>query len=216
VGIVDFIVKKEDKTTKETSNTKTIRIECQGATTASLSELNNLQGDLKNLTEVDYSKLKSSILEFGFSFPIFMWEDGDGKKWIVDAHQRIRTLTKLQEEGYIIPPLPADRIFAKNRIEAKKKLLVLNSRYGQITESGLTEFLNEEDFEIPIEDMQEYLTFPEIDFNAEQINSEDVNKELNAEELAKELNVTCPKCGFQFKGKEGLANSSSETNPDNE
>jgi DNA modification methylase len=146
---------------------KTVRIECTGATTVPLDDLKDLQGDLKNLSEENYVKLRNSMDEFGFSFPVFMWEDKDGIKWIVDAHQRIKTLRKMRSEGYEVPPLPADYIHAKDRIEAKKKLLVLNSRYGEITESGLTDFINEEGFEIAIEEMQDYLDYPEIDFSNE-------------------------------------------------
>lgn len=36
------------------------------------------------------------------------------------------------------------------------------------------------------------------------------NKEIDSNELAKELNTTCPRCGFEFKGKEGIEQASDE------
>lgn len=137
-----------------------ITISCQGATSVSLDELQDLQGNLKDLTEDNYAKLRNSLIEFGFSFPIFFWQDENGAKWIIDAHQRKRTLLKMRDEGILIPSLPADPIFAKDRAEAKKKLLLLNSRYGQMTQEGFDEFTSD----IEIEDIADLLTIPEVMF----------------------------------------------------
>lgn len=166
-----------------------IIISCKGATTVSLAELNNLQGELKNLAEEDYVKLRNSIIEYGFSFPIFYWQDQEGKKWIIDAHQRQRTLLKMQEEGYTIPPLPADEILAKDKVEAKKKLLLLNSRYGKVTDTGMSDFLNETDSPIQFEEISDLLTFPEADFNAEE------NQQGGA---GQPREVECPNCHTKF------------------
>lgn len=168
-----------------------ITIQCQGHITVSLDELHNLQGDLKTLSEEDYVKLRNSIIEFGFSFPVFFWEGNDGKKWIIDAHQRQRTLLKMRDEGYTIPPLPADKIFAQTRKEAKKKLLLLNSRYGTVTDSGMADFLNEEGFEIPIEEMSDFLTFPEMSFETGNSGNNNSNEDENKQ-------VTCPNCKTVF------------------
>lgn len=167
-----------------------IKIACEGNTLVSLAELSNLQGELKTLSEADYVKLRNSITEFGFSFPVFFWQDKEGKKWILDAHQRIRTLNKMQSEGWTIPKLPADPIYADNKTEAKKKLLLLNSRYGQMTDTGLADFLNEEDSSFLIEDVSDYLTFPELGFDKEEQNKGAGNKEPEE--------VECPRCFHKF------------------
>lgn len=163
-----------------------VRIECEGSTSVPIDELNDLQGNLKDLSEEDYIKQRNAITEFGFSFPVFYWEDETGKKWIIDAHQRKRTLLKMRSEGWIIPPLPACNIHAKDRIEAKKKLLLLQSRYGKITSTGMTDYLNEQDYLIPFEEIQDFLTYPEDDF-------EDKPKK---EKKLKE--ITCPECQAKF------------------
>lgn len=169
-----------------------LRIECQGATTVELDELNDLQGDLKDLTEINYVKLRNSMIEFGFSFPVFIWIDETGKKWILDAHQRVRTLKKMREEGITIPPLPADIINAESRVRAKEKLLLLNSRYGSITEEGFQAFTSEVGFEIPSEDIADMLVLPEIDLSyGERETPEETEKP------PKEL-VECPGCHLKF------------------
>lgn len=173
-----------------------IRIACKGAETVSLDDLTDLQGNLKTLSEKDYVKLRNSIIEFGFSFPIFYWEDARGVKWIIDSHQRCRVLRKMKAEGYVIPPLPADPIFAKDKVEAKKKLLLVSARYGKITESGMFDYVTEEGYEIPFEEVQDYLTYPEADYSPEK--KEDKQEEEQKQVSAKDEEVICPNCGNHF------------------
>ncbi len=105
-----------------------------------LSSLIPLQGALKTLIAEDEEKLKKSILENGFFVPMFIWADKRKSK-IMDGHQRIRVLEKMQEDGYEIPPLPAVVIKAKDETEAKKKLLLISSQFGKIDKPGLHDFL---------------------------------------------------------------------------
>jgi hypothetical protein len=187
---------------------KVIRITCKGATEVPLDELHDLQGNLKDLSVENYHKLKQSILEYGFSFPVFMWVDSEGKKWVIDAHQRSRMLKKLRdEEGYTIPNLPADIIEADDKIQAKEKLLLLNSRYGRMTEEGLNEFIHQEDSPIDLPNIELLLELPDINIDYAKQDGQDFsdkNEEIDPAELAKDLNMKCPRCGFEFKGKEGL------------
>lgn len=167
---------------------KEIIIACEGATLVSLDELTDLQGNLKDLSEQNYVKLRNSITQFGFSFPILMWIDPENKKWIIDAHQRIRTLKKMQEEGIIIPRLPADIVHAKDKNEAKKKLLLLNSRYGKMTREGFDEF------SVDLEDMSDLLELPEIQFNGDIEPQEEGMS--NPEKIR---DITCPECGHKIR-----------------
>ncbi len=167
----------------------TLSIECTGASFVELDDLRELQGNLKNLDEKDYVKLRNSMTEFGFSFPIFYWQDEEGGKWIIDAHQRVRTLKKMRDEGWTIPPLPADEIKAADKITAKKKLLILQSRYGRITDSGMTDFLNEAGLEIPYDDVEGFLAIPE------QLD----DFKIGAEDEKKKKETTCPNCGTKFE-----------------
>lgn len=168
-----------------------LRIECEGATTVELDELRDLQGELKDLSEENYVKLRNSMTEYGFSFPIFIWLDSEGVKWILDAHQRVRTLKKMREEGVSIPPLPAVIVHAPDKTTAKKKLLLLNSRYGKITEEGFQAFTQEPGFEID-SSIEPFLEIPEIDF------SYGGNEEAGDEEKKAQRMVECPSCHLKF------------------
>jgi len=169
----------------------TIKIACQGYTTVPLEELTDLQGNLKDLTEENYVKLRNSMTQYGFSFPVFMWIDTDGTKYIVDAHQRLRTLRKMQQEGWTIPPLPADIIHAENRKQAKAKLLLLNSKFGTITREGFDEFVSEVGFEVD-DSIDEFLAIPEIELR-EPSDDKNTNDPTDLKE------VTCPSCGHRFE-----------------
>src|SRR3990172_5699519 len=98
--------------------------------------LKELQGNLKDLTEANYAKLKKSMEEFGFIAPLFIWKNGK-ERMIVDAHQRVRVLRTEKATPY---ELPYVEIEAENKKEAKKKLLVISSQYGRITVEGFEEF----------------------------------------------------------------------------
>lgn len=102
-----------------------IKITCTGTENIALDKFIELQGNLKELSTANYEKLKNSILKYGFSFPVFCWKQKD-KYYILDAHQRIKTLRKLISEGYSIDNLPTCYIEAKDKKEAGEKLLLLN------------------------------------------------------------------------------------------
>ena len=128
----------------------TISIKCETKDTLELAELTELQGGLKERTDVDYDKIKLSIIKFGFSFPLFVWKSGK-TNYLCDGHGRFATLCKMQKDGYIIPPLPVVYIQCKNKAEAKQKLLRLNSTYGKLTKESVLEFA--EDLEINFDEI---------------------------------------------------------------
>lgn len=175
MGVLDAIINKD----------KTIKIQCEGSTTVSLDELRELQS-YKDLTDEAYHKAKTSILTLGFSFPIFFWEDKDATKYIIDAHQRKRVLMRMRsEEGYFVPLLPAVRIFAKDKREAKKKILAQESQYGEIQYDGLQEFIHEEGFELNEDELVEFVDIYEFSNEFE---------EPEEEKHAGEKKETCEKC----------------------
>ena len=129
---------------------QTIQIKCDTKDTLEIAELTELQGGLKERTDIDYDKIKLSIIKFGFSFPLFVWKSGK-TNYLLDGHGRFATLCKMQKDGYIIPPLPVVYITAKNKAEAKQKLLRLNSTYGKMTKESVLEFA--EDLEINFDEI---------------------------------------------------------------
>ena len=139
---------------------KKIVIRCKGATTLDPTMLKDFQGNLKSLTNEDYLRLKKQVEDLGFSEPISVWKNGKNY-FILNGHQRLRTIQKMMEDGYECPPLPCNLIDAKTKEEAKRKLLALTSQYGKIERQGLYEFL--QDTDIKPEELFTNFRFPEID-----------------------------------------------------
>lgn len=139
---------------------KTIEIKCTGAGVLKLEDLTPLQGDLKKLDNERYRKLKRVLLEHGFSFPFFVWKSGS-KNFILDGHQRDRVLRRLKAQGYTIPALPVDYIEAKDEREAKEKILLLSSQYGEMTEESLLDFVRDADLDL--DDLMDRVELPKID-----------------------------------------------------
>jgi len=195
---------------------KKIKIECQGQELVDISELTPLQGNLKELSEINYNKLKNSILKYGFSFPAFVWRY-ENKKYILDAHQRLFTLKKMINEGYELQDnkIPVVYIQAVDKREAKEKLLQLNSQYGKITDEGMYEFINEIDSELNIEDLSKDLNLPDFDldyFVDGWVNEKGVEvdeseysclmdneiREKEIDENSIKTSNECPNCGYKW------------------
>lgn len=101
------------------------------------STLTPFQNDLKLLTRREYQKLKRSLMEYGIIVPFYVWIDDGGVCWINDGHQRHRVFTG---EGWDRLDVPIIRIAASTLVEAKKRLLVVSSQYGKITQEGWDTF----------------------------------------------------------------------------
>lgn len=118
---------------------KKVKITCSAAADIDYHKLKEIQGALKSRSSQDIDRMINSILNYGFSFPFFVWPNGK-TNYVLDGHGRLEALSELESQGYEIPPLPVAYIKAKNREEAKQKLLRMNSQYGTITLEGLQEF----------------------------------------------------------------------------
>jgi hypothetical protein len=176
---------------------KKIEIKCTGTKNVRLETFKELQGNLKELSKVNYEKLKASILKYGFSFPVFCYKLKD-THYILDAHQRISTLKLLQSEGYYIPDLPTVFVEAKDKREAKEKLLQLNSPYGKMTNEGLDEFMNEKGFELSY-DLLDTLELPDINIDYfKDIDLGEIKDNKDRTSKAESKEVTCPDCGHTF------------------
>ena len=162
----------------------TLKISCEGATVVELDELNELH-HFKKTSDQQYANLRNSLTEFGFSFPFFIWIDPNGTKWILDGHRRKPTLIRMRNEGFTIPPLPAVIIHAQSKQEAAKKVVALESRYGEPDASDFTDFLSE--FNIGFEDIENFMDIPGLDTD----EKEKKQKKLKS--------VTCPECNAQFE-----------------
>ena len=140
--------------------------------TAKYTDFIDLQGDLKTLPKENQEKLKNSIINYGIRFPAFIWQS-EGKKYIVDAHQRKKVFVILEKEGWTIPEVPYTNIFAKNKKEAAELLLQANSRYGVYNPE--TTFF--EDFDIDLSFIND-IEIPELDVKLDELESEIMEDEV--------------------------------------
>lgn len=105
------------------------------------NDLEDLQGNLKDLSESNYKKLKRSLETEGFLFPLFVWKEPNyGVMYSFDGHQRLRLIQREIPGGI---DLPYVLVQAGTREEAKRKLLLFNSQYGEVTKDGWDEFAAE-------------------------------------------------------------------------
>ena len=181
-------------------NIQTISIKCETKDYMNIAEMTVLQGNLKARTDIDYDKIKLSILKYGFSFPMFIYYDKEDKKnYICDGTGRFETLCKMQKDGYLIPDLPIVFIQAADKKEAKQKLLRLNSTYGSLSKKSVLEFAS--DIELNFDEIA--LPDTVIDFSEPEIQGDDdFLKEQTDVDFDKANNTktcTCPSCGFTFE-----------------
>lgn len=151
--------------------------------TIPIADLLPTQGDLKDLTEKNYNKLKSTIQRRGFSVPVFIWEDSKGLKHLLDGHQRRRVLTT---EGWD-EPIPYLKIPADDLQEAMARLLEITSQYATITQDGIDEFMSK--FELDEAEVYEATSFDALsDYGTTEEETEpeeDDTPEINDNEPAK-------------------------------
>jgi len=98
-----------------------------------VSTLELFQGNFKDLSKREYNKLRQSLLTHGVIVPFFVWQE-TGK--LLDGHQRARVF---EREGWSID-VPVVYVSADNETDAKRKLLVISSQYGRVTQEGWDEF----------------------------------------------------------------------------
>ncbi len=118
-----------------------------------VASLEPLQGNLKELSQRKYQKLKNSLLEFGVIFPFYVWKETNK---LIDGHQRLRIF---EREGWHID-VPVVYISATDEQDAKQKLLVVSSQYGHVTQAGFDEFT----FDIDDDWIQETAHFDALPF----------------------------------------------------
>lgn len=130
-----------------------IRVECQGSRLVPLKSLVVIQNNLKSLSEDGYRKLRQEIIDQGFSFPLNVWKDADGRECLLDGTQRFRTVTTMiEKEGFTLSTgdlVPVSDVFASSIEQAIRKLLGGASQYGVPEYEGLYELCIQ--YKIPVD-----------------------------------------------------------------
>lgn len=182
---------------------KKIKITVDTGKTLPMNYLEVLQGNLKDLSDDNYKKLRASIIKHGFSFPIFVWENPeDAKIYIVDGHQRFVTLSKMKEDGYSVPQLPVVFIEATNLNHAKEKLAAAASQYGKFTEEGVASFFADMDFdigaiEIPFLDFSKVIEMDEFPPQTVTVSEHERAKSVDLDSYEK-FKHKCPRCSHEW------------------
>ena len=143
-----------------------VKINCASYKTAPLESIIEVQDDLKELSELNFERLKNEILESGFIAPFFIWVK-DNNNYLLDGHQRKRTLEKMKEQGIKMPvEFPVYEIYAENHREACLRVLAYSSQYGLMTKQGLYRYAEQNDL---VDELERYNfdAFPLEEFKQE-------------------------------------------------
>jgi hypothetical protein len=170
---------------------KEVAINCKTKDVIPLEKITPFQGGLKFREEQDIKKIKKSLIEYGISFPFFVWEKDDTIHCL-DGHGRQLALMELQQEGYTLPLIPVVFIHAENEEDAKQRILRLNSRYGMVTKYSVLQFVG--NIEVNYDD----LAIPDqanMFFDAPVKDVDCFFNDVPEEERRKKSIKICPHCG---------------------
>ena len=129
--------------------------------------------NLKKTEPHKLQKLANSLCENGFSMNFYVWEK-DGQIYIIDGHSRQEVL-QLLESGAIFPKDPSGKeyqvtipdkfpcsfLHLKNKSEAKKAVLIYNSKYKSIDSDILSEWVSD----LSLDELKSQIEIPELNLN---------------------------------------------------
>ncbi len=173
----------------------TVAPELSGLDHVPVTSLEPFQGDLKELSQREYNKLKKSILENNLIVPFFVWLE-TGK--LLDGHQRQRVFVK---EGWDMD-VPVVYISAASEQDAKRKLLVISSQYGKVTQEGWDTFT----WDLEDDWLMQTVQFDALPWVFDASPPTIPEPPEAPEQFAEygdniETQYCCPKCGYEWSGK---------------
>ena len=189
-----------------------IAIKCNCSDTLPITSLTDFQKELKIRDENDIEKIVKSIKKFGFTFPFFVWKDGE-INYVLDGHGRLQALLKLQSEGYEIQELPVVFVNCKDESSAKDLLLRICSVYGKMTKGSILNFINgdfsvlNDDFVLPT---TERLSF--IDEFKQQISVNNVFSFNTQNQQLSNIQENATEDNFIYSFEEGTNQTSESFN----
>jgi hypothetical protein len=100
---------------------------------------------LKTSEKRNVGKLKSAILDQGFSFPLIVWnpDDGVSPNYVIDGAGRMAALTALEKDGHDIPEIPVVFVKAATKSEAKKLVAMASSQFGVCSAQSFESFVQD-------------------------------------------------------------------------
>ena len=143
--------------------------------------------NLKKTEPHKLQKLANSLCQNGFSMNFYVWEK-DGQIFIIDGHSRWEVL-QLIDSGVILPKvhtdktnypygmeyqvtvpekLPCSFLHLKNKTEAKKAVLIYNSKYKNIDSDILAEWVSD----LNLDELKSQIEIPELKLDFDNIKDE--------------------------------------------
>ena len=163
-------------------------------------ELKPLQtDDFKTYEPAQIQKLKNSIIKNGFMTPLFVWQNKTDAI-LLDGFHRIIAFKELESiDGVNVPPeVPALFIDCKDRKDAKKTLLLLNSRYAKIQDAALWDFVSD----LNLDELKTEIDIPGMSFEMPgNVDFDNIESNENREKKFKDHLLTCPHCKASFTVK---------------
>lgn len=162
-----------------------------------LSALNPFQNDMKKLMPPEYLALRAEIEETGFSFAPHVWRDPDGVYQILDGHQRVECLKRMQAESVTDEDImvPVVEVEARDFREAKRKCLAGAATYGKMNLEGVAQTISQAEL-APLRAATMF-RFPDVDLK--ELDPTPPKKvEFSASTKPKEPKHECPSCGHKF------------------
>lgn len=168
------------------------------------TKIENVHPDPQNPRDIAEDKaedLKNFIQKYGALKPVLVDIRPEKEGNLIGGNKRLEQFVALGfTEVWIEPRLP------ESDAQAFEMGTVDNMEFGFYVESKLSTLLNQYKDSLDISKLSVNLsaipTFEEMlkKWNTEPENTADKNKEVDMDDVGKDLNITCPRCGFQFKG----------------
>lgn len=163
-----------------------------------LSTLQENPRNPRTITPDDFEKLKFKIRNFPQMLekrPIAY--DSSDNYFVLGGNRRLNALQDLAKEGFAIKPEYFTDCAGWTPDQKRTFVILDNVSDGDWN----YELLANEWTDLPLEEWG--LNPAEWEEKQKQ-----TNKELDPKEIGKDLNKVCPKCGFNFKGEEGIEDAS--------
>lgn len=144
-----------------------LKIMCTGEMDVDWKSLLDLQTledgrSLKATDDEKISRLAESLLRFGIVNNLQVWMDENSRIYCFDAHHRKKAFKLLEKIGLDIPPLPTTRCLAENITDAKRLLLVKESRSSWVNIEVVPAYMEEVKFSFSI--AERVIDLPELEW----------------------------------------------------
>lgn len=182
-----------------------LKIMCTGEMKVDWKSLLDLQTledgrSLKATDDEKISRLAESLLRFGIVNNLQVWVDENNRIYCFDAHHRKKAFKLLEKTGFHIPLLPATRCLAENITDAKRLLLVKESRSSWVNIEVVPDYMEEVGFSFSV--AERVIDLPELKLKDLSIINEASIDDNDEEKSAYYHQYECPKCGFKWQKSE--------------